>query len=133
MGLTDPDPKLEEALELKLKPPEKKQKKTDLNEGDEESSSPSEEEQDQLTKSKGVTFYWIGKEIGITKERFDPVFIEDVYNRIEQLKHKYDQVERDTNLINKRESLLGVPKTEFIELKVIQDKLKPLYEMWIVA
>lgn len=35
--------------------------------------------------------------------------------------------------INKRESLLGVPKTSFNELKKIQDDLKPLYELWAVA
>ena len=35
--------------------------------------------------------------------------------------------------INKREALLGVPKTSFSELKKIQDDLKPLYELWAVA
>lgn len=35
--------------------------------------------------------------------------------------------------INKREALLGVPKTSFVELKKIQDDLKPLYELWAVA
>jgi len=36
-------------------------------------------------------------------------------------------------LINKRENLLGVEKTQFTELKTIQDDLKPLFELWIVA
>ena len=35
--------------------------------------------------------------------------------------------------INKREALLGEPKTSFSELKKIQDDLKPLYELWAVA
>lgn len=39
----------------------------------------------------------------------------------------------DTIKINKREALLGVPKTSFVELKKIQDDLKPLYELWAVA
>jgi hypothetical protein len=29
--------------------------------------------------------------------------------------------------------LLGVTKTQFAELRVIQDDLKPLYELWLVA
>jgi|TARA_B110001450_G_C17624939_1_gene482753 hypothetical protein len=36
-------------------------------------------------------------------------------------------------LINKRETLLGVAKTQFTELRTIQDDLKPLYELWLVA
>jgi hypothetical protein len=36
-------------------------------------------------------------------------------------------------LINKRQQLLGVEKTEFGELKKIQDDLKPIYELWAVA
>jgi hypothetical protein len=36
-------------------------------------------------------------------------------------------------LINKRENLLGVERTAFTELRIIQDDLKPLFELWIVA
>ena len=38
-----------------------------------------------------------------------------------------------TYLINKRQQLLGVEKTQFTELKKIQDDLKPIYELWAVA
>ena len=36
-------------------------------------------------------------------------------------------------MINKRETLLGAAKTQFTELRTIQDDLKPLYELWLVA
>lgn len=49
------------------------------------------------------------------------------------MKQHYDDVERATALINKRETLLGEPKTAFSELRRIQDDLKPLYELWLVA
>ena len=39
---------------------------------------------------------------------FDPDIIEKVYQEIERLKQEFDEVERSTNLINKRETLLGV-------------------------
>ena len=51
----------------------------------------------------------------------------------ENLKTEYDQVEKLTAQINKREALLGVEQTEFKELRVIQDDLKPLFELWIIA
>lgn len=64
---------------------------------------------------------------------FDPDEIEGVYVEIEKLKSAYDDVERTTARINKRETLLGVAKTQFSELRVIQDDLKPLFELWLVA
>jgi hypothetical protein len=39
---------------------------------------------------------------------FDPDIIEKVYQEIERLKQEFDEVERSTTLINKRETLLGV-------------------------
>ena len=66
------------------------------------------------------------------KMRFDPAEINHVFIEIEDLKNRFDEVETATSLINKRENLLGVEKTEFTELKVIQDDLKPLFELWIV-
>lgn len=64
---------------------------------------------------------------------FDIEHTEEVYHKIEHLKQNFDEVERATALINKRETLLGVPKTQFTELRRIQDDLKPLYELWLVA
>lgn len=49
------------------------------------------------------------------------------------MKQNYDDVERATALINKRETLLGANKTSFSQLRKIQDDLKPLYELWLVA
>jgi hypothetical protein len=40
--------------------------------------------------------------------RFDMKLINTVYQKIEDLKDEFDEVERETSLINKRESLLGV-------------------------
>ena len=39
---------------------------------------------------------------------FDPDIIEKFYQEIERLKQEFDEVERSTTLINKRETLLGV-------------------------
>ena len=39
---------------------------------------------------------------------FDPDIIEKVYQEIERLKQEFDEVERSTTLINKRDTLLGV-------------------------
>lgn len=49
------------------------------------------------------------------------------------MKGEYERVQRLCILINKRQQLLGLEKTEFSELKRIQDDLKPLYELWAVA
>ena len=80
-----------------------------------------------------MTFYWLAKEIGVDDRRFQTSLIDSVFYKIEYLKQQFDEVERATSLINKRESLLGVKNTQFTELKVIQDDLKPLYELWLVA
>ena len=69
----------------------------------------------------------------MNERRFKTSLIDSVFQRIESLKQQFDEVERATSLINKRESLLGVKNTQFTELKVIQDDLKPLYELWLVA
>ena len=53
--------------------------------------------------------------------------------KIETLKKDYDEADRDCGLINKREALLGNKKTDFHNLAVIQDELKPLYALWNVA
>jgi hypothetical protein len=49
------------------------------------------------------------------------------------LKKSFDDVERDCGLINKREALLNVKKTEFGALAKVQDDLKPLHALWTVA
>lgn len=64
---------------------------------------------------------------------FKPSHVEGIYHNIEHLKSNFDEVERSTALINKRETLLGVQKTQFTELRAILDDLKPLYDLWLVA
>jgi hypothetical protein len=46
-------------------------------------------------------------------KNFDKIKISDVFLSIENLKKNFDEVERDCGLINKREALLNVKKTEF--------------------
>ena len=84
-------------------------------------------------RADGKTFSWLAKEIVMDHMKFDVDQIEKQYAKIEHLKQNYDDVERATALINKRETLLGVPKTQFSQLRRIQDDLKPLYELWLVA
>jgi dynein heavy chain len=64
---------------------------------------------------------------------FDARLIDEIFRKTQNLKQEFDDVERATSLINKREKLLGVTQTEFLDLKTIQDDLKPLYELWLVA
>jgi len=91
------------------------------------------EAQRQLESADGKTFPWLAAEIAMEHMKFDPGLIEQVYLQIDHLKQSYDEVERATELINKREALLAVPKTQFAELRAVQDDLKPLYELWRVA
>ena len=87
----------------------------------------------EAESADGKTFPWLAKEIVMDHMKFDTEKIEEVYHKIEGLKSNFDEVERSVGLINKRETLLGVVKTQFTELRVIQDDLKPLYELWFVA
>jgi hypothetical protein len=57
-----------------------------------------------------LTFFWLAKEIDMER-RFKASFIDSIFYRIEHLKQQFDEVERSTSLINKRESLLGVTNT----------------------
>lgn len=59
--------------------------------------------------------------------------VDQTYDRTEKMKVEFDEVEKLTTVINKREALLGITKTHFSELKQIQDDLKPLFELWAVA
>ena len=80
-----------------------------------------------------ITFDWLAEEAGWYKKKFDAQLIDRTFNQTEELKNTFDEVSMLTIQINKREALLGVPKTSFNELKKIQDDLKPLYELWAVA
>ena len=80
-----------------------------------------------------ISFEWLAQESGWTKKRFDSRLIDKTFLQTEELKTTFDDVTMLTIQINKREALLGVPKTSFSELKKIQDDLKPLYELWAVA
>lgn len=91
------------------------------------------EQQRQLESADGKTFAWLAKEIAMDHMKFDPAAIEQVYLKIDHLKQCYDDVERATALINRRETLLGVTKTQFQDLRALQDDLKPLHELWRVA
>ena len=80
-----------------------------------------------------ICFEWLAQESGWTKKKFDVDLIDKTFQQTEELKTTFDNVSMLTIQINKREALLGVPKTSFVELKKIQDDLKPLYELWAVA
>lgn len=49
------------------------------------------------------------------------------------MKDKFDEIDKITVTINKRQSLLGIEKTEFKALKEVQDDLRPLHDLWTVA
>lgn len=56
-----------------------------------------------------------------------------MFTSLEELKLKFDDLDRLTVMINKRQNLLGIERTDFREQKKILDDLKPLYDLWIVA
>ena len=64
-----------------------------------------------------LAFLFLAKEIEWEDFRFEPEVIEEVYEITESLKDDYDDVEKMTVQINKREMLLAVDKTEFRELR----------------
>ena len=57
----------------------------------------------------------------------------DVFVQVSQMKDKFDEIDKITVTINKRQSLLGIEKTEFKALREVQDDLRPLYDLWTVA
>ena len=68
---------------------------------------------------ENATFEWLAQEIGVHKHRFDSYLIDQTFQRTEKMKGEYERVQRLTILINKRQQLLGVEKTQFSELKKI--------------
>ena len=56
-----------------------------------------------------------------------------MFNRLDSLKTQFDELDKLTVIINKRQLLLGIAKTEFREQKKILDDLKPMYDLWGVA
>jgi hypothetical protein len=138
MGLVPYDKKVEDALinssnrvsTLNVKPQQ----------SENETSGPLDLEQEAKRKEEekrldafGKTFFWLAREIGMPTRSFDAVQNYKIFTKTQNLKQEFDEVERATSLINKREKLLGVEQTEFSDLKIIQDDLKPLYELWLVA
>lgn len=80
-----------------------------------------------------IAFDWLANKTSWTKKKFDSLTIYNFFNKAEKLKKTFEEVHLSTIQINKREALLGEPKTSFNDLKKIQDDLKPLYELWAVA
>ena len=80
-----------------------------------------------------MTFQWLSQEAGWLKQKFDSPTIQDVSEQIIDLKQKFDEIDRTTVTINKRQSLLGIQRTDFKSLKEVQDDLKPLFDLWTVA
>ena len=61
----------------------------------------------------------MAEKITMDNMSFDKDEINKTFNKIENLKQNFDVVEKDTALINKRETLLGVAKTSFSDLRKI--------------
>jgi hypothetical protein len=66
-----------------------------------------------------ATFDWLAEEAHWTKKKFDPHLIDETFKQTKALKETFDNVSNLTIQINKRETLLGVAKTSFQELKKI--------------
>lgn len=135
MGLVPYDNRVEEALTSAARsPPPAKVAEEPGTPGvlDAQQEAKRKAEEKRL-EAYGKTFFWLAREIGMPQRSFDARLMDQVYRKTQQLKLEFDEVERATSLINKREKLLGVAHTEFSDLKAIQDDLKPLYELWLVA
>lgn len=61
-----------------------------------------------MKTERGVTFPWLAEKIKMSHKSFNIPIIEETFHRIEILKSEFDEVEKATALINKRETLLGV-------------------------
>jgi dynein heavy chain, axonemal len=61
------------------------------------------------------------------------VVIEEVHEITQGLKEEQEDCERMTIQINKREMMLGIERTEFREMRNLQEELKPVCELWVVA
>jgi len=72
----------------------------------EELAAKEAEKQRELENAVGKTFGWLAKEILMDDMSFDKDEIDKTFNKIEHLKQSFDVVEKDTALINKRETLL---------------------------
>ena len=83
--------------------------------------------------SATAIFILIAKQIKWEGSRFEPSFIETVFETVETLKKDFDGVEKLTLMINKREVLLNVVQTEFREMRAMLDSLKPLSELWAIC
>lgn len=104
------------------------------------SIAPSDGNAKQMTAEEAMrreqaiqAFAFLSKEIEWNDYRFEPEVIEDVHELILDLKEQYDEVEKMTIQINKRELLLTVEKTEFKELRQVYDELKPIVDLWSLA
>lgn len=80
-----------------------------------------------------AAFIFMAKEIEWDDFRFEPDVIEEVSDVIEGIKEDYEDVERMTIQINKREMLLAIDKTDFKELRMAYDELKPVSDLWLCA
>ena len=80
-----------------------------------------------------AAFLFMAKEIEWDDFRFEPDVIEEVSDLIEGVKEDYEDVERMTIQINKREMLLAIDKTDFKELRMTYDELKPVSDLWQCA
>ena len=82
-----------------------------------------EEEETENIKPYVVPKYtsleWLATECGWIKKKFDPNRIADVFKKIDELRDDYDRIDKLTLVINKRQALLGVTKSDFKELKEI--------------
>lgn len=89
-----------------------------LGSDDMNAAKPAKEDEAEANKKKdrgrverGVTFPWLAEKIKMSHKSFDINIVEETFHRIELLKSEFDEVEKSTALINKRETLLGVAKT----------------------
>jgi len=88
------------------------------------------EEEAPYVIPKYISLEWLANECEWETKKLDPEQVVLVFQRIDQLRNQYEAMDKMTLVINKRQALLGVPKSDFHDLKEIQDDLKPLYDLW---
>lgn len=80
-----------------------------------------------------TTFQWLAQETAWHQNRFDCKIIEETFVELDDLRLAMEELHNSTLQINKRQALLGMEQTEFVENRVILDDIKPLHNLWAVT
>ena len=83
------------------------------------SDAPPPEEESIFLIPRYISLEWLANECEWIARKLDPSLVVKVFERIDQLRTQYEKMDKMTLVINKRQALLGVAKSDFKDLKEI--------------